>query len=159
MDSKQPSAADVAREIRAQEAAEKKAKEAEQSKKAGQGCAIFIAIVVVIGLIVWMNTNNNSSSTSTTTSETITLPGGREVSAALAKNLCQDVIKDQLISPSTARFPSVSSSDYRLPSRVGNTWRGTIAVDSQNALGAMIRSTWSCEVSGDTGLTTVRQQQ
>lgn len=155
----QPTAADIAREVRAQEAAEKKAKEAEQNKKAGQGCLIFIAIIAVVGIIIWATSGNNGSSASSSAREqVVTLPNGDTVNDTLANVLCRDQIRDQLRSPSTAEFPSPFSSDYTRPTKSGNTWRNTIRVDAQNAFGAMVRSQWFCEVNGDTGMITVREQ-
>lgn len=156
---KQPTAAEVAREIRAQEAAEKKQKAAEKNKQAGQGCLIFIAIIAVVGIIIWATSGSNDSSTSSSTPEqVVTLPNGDTVNDTLANVLCRDQIRDQLRAPSTAEFPNPFSSDYTRPTKSGNTWRNTIRVDAQNAFGAMVRSQWFCEINGDTGVITVREQ-
>lgn len=154
----QPSAADVAREIRAQEAAEKKQKEANDKKKAGQGCLILIGLIVIVGIIIGVSTSGGSGSSSST-AEAITLPNGDTVESTLATVLCRDHVRDQLLSPASAEFPGPFSSNYREPTRAGNTWNQVITVDSQNAFGAMIPSTWDCVVNGDTGTISATQRQ
>lgn len=149
-----PTAADVAREIRAQEAAEKTAK----NKKAGQGCLITLVIIAIITLFIWLGSRDDASSTSPSPSEIITLPNGDTVDASLAIVLCRDHIRDQLLSPASAEFPGPFSDEYTRPSRVGNTWQNTMHVDSQNAFGALLPSSWFCEINGDTGLITAREQ-
>ena len=64
----------------------------------------------------------------------------------LAYNYAQDFIKEQLKSPSTAKFPGTfEKKDHVRPLGNGqyqiNSW-----VDSQNGFGAMIRSRWSCKI-------------
>lgn len=145
----QPDAAAIAREIRAQEAAEKKAKQAEDSKKAGQGCLILIAFIVVIGVIVaiWSSTSSGSSSSQ----EAITLPNGNTITSSEAVVRCRDVIRAQLLAPSSAKFPGPFSDRYTRPVKSGNTWRYVVHVDAQNAFGAMLPSSWNCVLDGNTG--------
>lgn len=151
----QPDAAAIAREIRAQEAEEKKAKEAEDAKKAGQGCLIFIGIIVLIGVAIafWPSSGSNSRS-----EEVITLPNGTTISSSEAVVRCRNMIRDQLLSPASARFPGPFSDRYTRPVRSGNTWRYTAHVDSQNAFGATLPSSWSCVLNGDTGEISVIQR-
>lgn len=151
----QPDAAAIAREIRAQEAAEKKAQEAEATKKAGQGCLIFIGIIVVMGLVIafWPSGNSGSSSR-----EVITLPNGTTITSSEAVVRCKEIIRAQLLSPSSAKFPGPFSDRYTRPVRSGNTWRYLAHVDAQNAFGAMLPSSWNCVLDGNTGEISVVQR-
>lgn len=148
----QPSAADIAREIRAQETAEKKAKEEKDGKALGQGCLVVIGIAVVIGLFVWL------SPSSSTPAETITLPNGAAMPASRATVECRDQIRKLLLSPSTAKFAGAFSDRYTKPRKVGNSWRQVIHVDSENVFSTVVPSAWDCEVSGTTGYVTVTQR-
>lgn len=68
-----------------------------------------------------------------------------QVRAAAAELACQDMVRDQLKSPGSAKFSDVSSTG-------AGPWTVTGAVDADNSFGASIRSTWSCDVrlDGDT---------
>jgi len=154
-DQNQPDAAAIAREIRAQEAEEKKAKEAENAKKAGQGCLIFLGIIVLIGVAVafWPSGSSNSSS-----QEAITLPNGTTITSSEAVVRCRDIIRRQLLSPSSAKFPGPFSDRYTRPVKSGNVWRYVAHVDSENAFGATLPSSWSCVLDGNTGEISVSQR-
>lgn len=71
--------------------------------------------------------------------------GGGGGDSFAAEYTCNDFVKDRLKSPSTAHFPSDTSS------HVGNTWTVHGSVDSENGFGASLRSTFTCTmtVSGD----------
>ncbi len=154
-DQNQPDAAAIAREIRAQEAEEKKAKDAEVAKKTGQGCLIFIAIIVliVVAITVWP-----SSGSSSTSQEAITLPNGTTITSSEAVVRCRGMIRDQLVSPSSAKFPGPFSDRYTRPVKSGNAWRYVAHVDSQNAFGATLPSSWNCVLDGNTGEISVIQR-
>lgn len=68
-----------------------------------------------------------------------------QVRAAAAERACQDMVRDQLRSPASAQFSDVTSTG-------GGPWTVTGSVDADNAFGASLRSTWSCQVrlDGDT---------
>ena len=151
----QPDAAAIAREIRAQEAEEKKAKDAEAAKKAGQGCLIFIAVIVliVVAITFWPSSGNSGSS-----QEVITLPNGTTITSSEAVVRCRDIIRAQLLSPSSASFPGPFSDRYTRPTRSGNVWRYIAHVDSQNAFGATLPSSWNCVLDGNTGEIRVTQR-
>lgn len=161
-----PDAAAIAKEIRAQEAAEKAAKEAEEKKKTGQGCLILIVIIVVIGVVgsFWSSSGSESGSAGNSTQSrsssenVVRLPGGDTITSARATVMCRDQIRKQLVSPSSARFPGVFSDRYTQPLKTGNAWRQLLHVDSQNAFGAMLPSSWNCVIDGDTGMITVTQR-
>ena len=84
-----------------------------------------------------------------TTKTVITLPNGEEIFETLAVNLCRDEIKGQLLSPSSAKFPSVFSGEYTLPVKDGNTFTYRNYVDAPNSLGVMLRKNFVCVVDGD----------
>jgi len=151
----QPDAAAIAREIRAQEAAEKKAKEAEDAKKAGQGCLMFIGIVVVIGLAIALWPSGNSRGGG---AEVVTLPNGDTITSSRAVVMCRNQIRDQLLSPSSAKFPGAFSDRYTRPVKTGNAWRQLVHVDAQNAFGVALPSSWNCVIDGDTGRITATQR-
>ncbi|MGM9428014.1 hypothetical protein [Hydrogenophaga sp. MI9] len=64
-----------------------------------------------------------------------------------AKAICQKFVAKQLKAPATAKFEPVSSVAAQ-PAKDGpaNTWESVGYVDSQNAFGAMLRSTYFCTV-------------
>src|SRR5690554_6608015 len=62
---------------------------------------------------------------------------------------CDAAIKERLVSPASVQ--RVAQSDVE---RIGNRWRWTVEIDSQNALGALVRSKWGCSVHQNTGLVT-----
>ena len=82
-------------------------------------------------------------------SKIITLPDGQEIFETLAVNLCKDEIKDQLSSPSSAKFPRVFSGDYTLPVKEGNTFTYRNYVEAPNSFGVMLRKNYVCVIDGD----------
>lgn len=150
----QPSAADIAREIRAQEAAEKKAKQEADTKKAGQGCLIFLGIALMVGLFIWLNSSGSTS----TPAETIRMSDGSEMRSSRAITECREAIRNQLLAPSSAKFPGVFADNYPTPLKTGNSWRMVMHVDAQNAFGVMLPSVWDCEVDGSTSQVRVQER-
>jgi hypothetical protein len=53
-------------------------------------------------------------------------------------------VKDRLVSPSTAKFPSIKTE--HVTRYAGNKYRINSYVDSQNKMGATIRTRWMAEV-------------
>ena len=68
-------------------------------------------------------------------------PGGAD-----AQRACEEVVRDRLVSPASAKFSGVEVSGS------GDTFTITGNVDSDNAFGASIRNTFRCtaELNGDT---------
>ncbi len=58
-----------------------------------------------------------------------------------AEVMCEEFVKDKLKAPSTAEF-----TDQDATSTGQQRWDVTGAVDSQNGFGAMIRSTYRCDI-------------
>ena len=72
-------------------------------------------------------------------------PAPTEVSAGVVIANCERVIRDHLISPGSMRVVRPRARAYEHAS----SWGYAVRVDSQNALGALLRSSWECTVSGD----------
>jgi len=83
--------------------------------------------VLVIGGCVWSGSRANNQHQG---------PTDASVSS------CERAVKAQLKSPSTAEF-----SDHRWGDRSGGGFILKGSVDSENGFGAMIRSTWICEIN------------
>lgn len=66
---------------------------------------------------------------------------------------CERVVRDNLVSPATMRVAPGNGAS----SLGAGAWRYEFEVDSQNSFGALIRSRWSCFVTGDN--VTVEQLQ
>lgn len=105
------------------------------------GCLSVIAVVValIIGFQAWGNRPEAKQE--------------RELREApvLAEIACERAIKNQLKSPSSAKFEGTSAS------RVGTTNNFAVAgnVDADNSFGASIRNTFICDVTVVNGSATV----
>ena len=62
---------------------------------------------------------------------------------------CQRFVEQRLVSPGTAEFER--ASQVRISSQPGNRWIARSYVDSQNRMGATIRSNWTCDIRSDGG--------
>jgi hypothetical protein len=63
-----------------------------------------------------------------------------------AASMCQGFVKDRLMTPSTAKFPSVYSADTKTDKLSLGHYRVRSYVDAQNSFGAQIRTPYVCEV-------------
>jgi hypothetical protein len=94
----------------------------------GLGClvivGIFIVGAVIFGIVSAVTSANRA-------------PVYDEVSAYTH---CQIAVKDLLVSPATAQFSQMSASGS------GGTWTARGVVDSQNQLGATVRSSFECSI-------------
>ncbi len=79
----------------------------------------------------------------------IILPNGDTIFDTLAVDLCHDQIKEQLLSPASAKFPGVFSGDYTSPVKEGNTFTYRNYVDAPNSFGVMLRKNFVCVIDGD----------
>lgn len=61
------------------------------------------------------------------------------------REVCLDSVRGKLKAPSTAKF-----TDSAIPIRGGSGWSWLSYVDAQNSFGAMVRTDFTCEVSGST---------
>lgn len=65
----------------------------------------------------------------------------------LARSACRDAVKGKLKAPATAKF----SGETTTGSGQSGTYSVAGSVDSENSFGALIRSSFSCEVTFDGG--------
>ena len=69
--------------------------------------------------------------------------GGQETTAFV---MCQRPVEQRLRSPSSAKFPMTSTPGVLSVHAGGGRYLVDGFVDAQNGFGAMIRSTWECEI-------------
>lgn len=85
---------------------------------------------------------------------TIVLTGCSSTDKPLSESaavMCESFVKRQLKSPGTADFPGVTDADYAKTTTLSDTkpwkYKVTGVVDSENTLGATVRSNYVCTVS------------
>jgi hypothetical protein len=91
-----------------------------------------IAVILLVGGCTWASGRSGSQHVGPT-------------DASVSR--CESAVKAQLKSPSTAEF-----SDHRWGDRSGGGFILRGSVDSENGFGAMIRSTWICEINASGSL-------
>lgn len=67
--------------------------------------------------------------------------------SAEAKWACEEFVKKQLKAPATAKFSGEAAAKAAKP--VGDEYIASGSVDSQNSFGALLRSTFSCDITYD----------
>ena len=134
---------------------EKREKEESEEKfkkeyKKGWGCLVWVIglLILVIGGYLYATNKPKQSDTSYPSTSTYKSSSSYSSSSsssyissdqeATAITLAQELVKKELKSPSTAKFPW-SFSEYTV-SRSGENWIVKGYVDAQNSFGAMIRS-------------------
>lgn len=109
---------------------------------AGAGCLVLIVIAAVLWLIGTLMGGGDDDDSS----------GGSDVSSAEdleygAFDVCTNFVKDRLRAPSTAEFRNYFEDDGEVVVTGGpDTYVVTSSVDSENGFGAMLRSTFVCQV-------------
>lgn len=90
------------------------------------GCLIPLAIVLIIGVVVWFISSQDS--------------GPVEMTSIRASIHAENAVRDRLVAPATASF-----SPYRdtTVTTVGDRWTVRGWVDSQNRFGAMVRTNYT----------------
>ena len=89
----------------------------------------LIIIVLVSGFGIWRMSGETEPQ--------------KKINDASAYVQCKNFVRERLRSPATADFPFMEYTSWDM----GNdTWVVKSHVDSQNGLGAMIRSNWHCKV-------------
>ena len=104
----------------------------------GKNIVVIITAILIVGVIIGFVSCCNScgtSSTSTTESEQ-----SKQIEAFVRS---QSVVKKQLKSPSTAKFPYFTSDGVSVTKLSIDKYRVNSYVDSENSFGAMIRVTYS----------------
>lgn len=79
-------------------------------------------------------------------------PAGSQGGEASAYGACRDYVKDQLVSPSSASFPSLYSSEVTVTDNGSGRWTVSGPVDADNSFGASLRSSFTCTVRFNDGL-------
>lgn len=97
----------------------------------GSGCLIGILLVIILGVMFF---NQEPAETPAATADDY------KFNVMVA---CEKLVKENLKSPATMRTPG-----HNLPvqTRPG-VWRYEFPVDAQNSFGALIRSTFRCDVA------------
>ena len=140
--------------------------------KKGSGCGNIIGLGLLVILVFTFvasiqgggSASNTESSTpalplvAPTTRSVITLPSGRTLDIYEAQVLCEGSVQDRLVSPGSAKFMGRKSSEWTDPIRVGNAWKHTVVVDSQNSFGGLLRSRWLCWLDADADTIEVTEQ-
>lgn len=90
---------------------------------------VAVAAVLLLGSAVWVANAFRAG------------PAGDDpwVRAEGAKIACQDMVRDQLKSPASAKFSDVTASGI-------GPWTVRGRVDSDNSFGASVRNSWECTV-------------
>lgn len=70
--------------------------------------------------------------------------GGQETSAFV---MCQDPVRSRLRAPSSAEFLSSTEPGVSLVHLGNGVYRVRGFVDAQNGFGAMLRTSWMCEIA------------
>ena len=97
--------------------------------------ALFCLIIILIFKGCALQSGSGSSSGSKKTKDSY----GNDQAVAIV--IAKDKVKEQLKSPSSAKFSNVSAS------LSGNTWTVTGSVDAQNSFGATIRNTFKVTIT------------
>lgn len=69
--------------------------------------------------------------------------GGQETTAFV---MCQSPVSGRLRAPSTAKFPYITAPGVSAVHVGGGVYRVRGFVDAQNGFGAMLRTSWTCEI-------------
>lgn len=106
-------------------------------QKVDPGAMLSAIVVAFVGLIVvvWWNSSNTSAR-----------PNDEQI-AARAVAACQEIVRERLTSPASAKFPW---GDFKYAVN-GPVVVVSSHVDSANAFGAMLRSDWSCQARHNGG--------
>lgn len=109
-------------------------KKEKESKAQGIGCLVLI--VLAIGFWFWLPSSEPGP----------IVPWQDKDHSSTAYYHTENWVKDRLVSPSTAKFPSRSERSNHVRRTEGQKYTIISYVDSQNRMGAMIRSTFVAEV-------------
>ncbi len=116
----------------------------------------WIIISAIVGYILFvviasLNEPYEPAASSGPTAGAIRLPDGSKIDDTLGRVMCESEIRKRLVSPATAKFGRPEWV------QLGNRWKITSPVDSQNSFGALIRSMWECTIDGDANSIRVQQ--
>ncbi len=111
----------------------------------GEATWKWIALCVVVAVILIVTAVVRESGTPRTRA-TVAKPAHDAITAFV---MCQDFVDDKLRAPATAKFPWF---DRAMATHLGEgKYRVRAYVDSQNSFGALIRTTFNCEIAHQGG--------
>lgn len=116
--------------------------EAEDKKPGGCGgvLLLLLAVAVVLAIVSGLSGDGGGSDGADDA------PSADELDAG-AFDVCTQFVKDRLKSPSTAKFRNFYEDDGEVVvTHAADTYTVSSTVDSENGFGAMLRSTFRCEV-------------
>ncbi len=105
------------------------------AKEKGSGCLwVFVAVFALFIFLSVMGRRDMNDGTP---------------DAVGVRVVCERLIKERLASPGSAAFPGPLGGDRTNPEPDGSGWVWTSYVDSQNRLGATLRTHFTCRVEND----------
>ncbi|WP_433600400.1 hypothetical protein ACQPXH_00565 [Nocardia sp. CA-135953] len=108
-------------------------KKARDQRDQRLGCG-FLLVLVVGGFLIWGWSNDWWPNTPEQNAQFEKIEQERQVT-----DRCEDVVRDQLKSPASAKF-----SDVQIAGNSKEGWAASGYVDAQNSYGAMLRDVWTC---------------
>ena len=123
------------------EAENKAEKEKAAGKRTATGCmgCLVAVLAMVVVIVIWTSLFPGEP------------PSPEQQAEALGNTAfiqCQNYVRDALVSPATADFPFLDRQTQLLGN---NSYRVISYVDSQNALGATLRTNWICDIQFNGG--------
>lgn len=103
-----------------------------------KGARTFAVWLIALAGVVWLFTLLPTPEEAPVSTPT--------VSRASVEAACRTTVQARLVSPGSMR--AVSGGDRAVEISDGS-WIYTFAVDSQNAMGGLLRSRWLCRMAGD----------
>ena len=129
------------------------------SRSSWRAATVTFAVVIVLGaaaIAVWYSLANSHSAEDAIdaridASQTSAMVRESQLEARIAADdkasvaACEDAVRAELKSPSTAQFAVTSNTVSGPDDDLSGSVTGT--VDSQNSYGAMLRSEWKCDLA------------
>lgn len=109
-----------------------------KKNKTTTGCLIIIGVIMMISVVSAIFTPENSKTTESTKETEIIEDEDKSLEAYV---FSQQVVEENLKSPSSAEYPTFSDISVK---KEGNIYTINAYVDSQNSFGAMIRNKYKC---------------
>ncbi|MBC3621890.1 Uncharacterised protein [Vibrio metschnikovii] len=100
----------------------------------------WIIAIMIILCIIWLLPINDSSP------DRIKNTSKDSHSSVEAAHICQQFVRERLLSPRTANFPSLVATSRHTTDLEGGRYRISSYVDAQNAFGAEVRTQFICTV-------------
>lgn len=108
----------------------------------------LIAFATISSLTIAGCSSSNTSESATETASSKETETRTEVTKALAKQHCETLVEDSLVSPSTADFPGITKWTF---TEISDGFQASAYVDSENSMGGTVRSEFQCTVTAAPG--------